>query len=105
MSTLTQGYALLLFIYGGVVLGVLYDAARLMRLFARKRITAHLSDALFTAAFGAVSMGAFYVTTGGALRLYGFCAMGLGMALQQWAFGRPICKLIVNREKSRRSRR
>lgn len=104
MSTLTQGYALLLFVYAGILLGVLYDAARLLRLTAKKRLTMHLSDGLFALAFGAVSMGAFYVTTGGALRLYGFACMALGMTLQQWAFGRPICKLIVNRTKSRRSR-
>ena len=104
MSTLTQGYALLLFAYAGIVLGVLYDVARLLRLTATRRITGHLTDGLFVLCAGVVSMAAFYAATGGALRLYGFACMALGAALEQWALGLPICKLIVNRRKSRRNR-
>lgn len=98
-GTLSQGYAAAAFLYAGCLLGLCYDAARIVRLLADQRIVTHLTDALFVAAFGVIVYIAFHLATCGAIRLYGVILLALGGALQQWAFGRPICKRIVKRRK------
>ncbi|MEG1524217.1 MAG: spore cortex biosynthesis protein YabQ [Clostridia bacterium] len=96
-NTLSQGYALLAFLYAGIVLGILYDVLRVFRLLCKSRFIAHLLDTLFGLLFGLVSMTVFYLVTGGALRVYGFFVMAAGASIQQWAFGWHICKMIVKR--------
>ncbi len=98
-STLSQGYAAAAFLYAGIVLGVCYDVARVLRLLAEKRLVTHLTDALFVAVFGIVGYAVFHVASYGVIRPYGLALLGLGAAVQQWAFGRPICKRIVKRRK------
>ena len=96
-DTLSDGYALLAFLYAGIVLGIVYDACRIVRLTARTRLPGTLSDIAFVLAFFALFGGALYLVTGLALRLYAFVVAALGAALQQFAFGRAICKRIVKR--------
>ena len=98
-STLSQGYAAAAFIYAGIVLGVCYDIVRIFRLLAEKRVVTHLTDALFIVSFSIVGYAVFHVAAYGVIRPYGLVLLGLGAAVQQWAFGRPICKRIVKRRK------
>ena len=98
-STLSQGYAALAFAYVGVVLGVFYDALRLLRLKLDCKAVTNAADALFVLALFTGCYAAFHLCTSGTVRLYGLCCILAGAALQQWAFGRAICKRIVKRRK------
>ena len=98
-STLSQWVAALTFAYAGIVLGCCYDVLRLARLLLDRRPITHVADAIFVAAFAAVAYAAFHICTSGVVRAYGMICMALGAALQQWAFGRVICKRIVKRGK------
>lgn len=98
-NTLSDGYALLAFLYAGILLGAVYDVCRIVRLTARRRIVRTLSDAVFTLSFFVLFGGTLYLVTGLALRLYAFVVAALGAMLQQFAFGRSICKRIVKRGK------
>lgn len=96
-TTQTQGYALLLFLYLGAALGIVYDVLRLLRLAFDRRAATAVLDAVFCIAF-LLGMGlAYFLVTGGAVRVYGILVTACGMLLQQWAFGLPICKRIVKR--------
>lgn len=99
-NTLLQGYAAAAFLYAGIVLGMCYDVTRILRLVINRRIVTHVTDGLFVLAFAAWAYTAFFLSTKGMIRLYGIVLMCVGAALQQWAFGRPICKRIVKRRKS-----
>ena len=98
-ETLTQGYALLVFLYAGIALGIIYDALRIIRLKFAGRIAGHLLDGVFVCALFLFLGIAFLLATGGELRLYGFLSAAFGAGLQQWAFGRWICKRIVKRRR------
>ncbi len=98
-NTLSDGYALLAFLYAGIALGVVYDICRIIRLTARRRFLRTLSDGAFVLAFFLLFGGTLYAVTGLSLRLYSFAVAGLGAALQQFAFGRGICKRIVKRKR------
>ena len=96
-TTQTQGIALLLFVYLGAALGVVYDALRLLRLVFDKRWVTAVLDTVFCIAFLLGMCFAYYPVTGGAVRIYGILVAACGFWLQQWAFGLPICKRIVKR--------
>lgn len=99
IDTLLQGYAAAAFFYAGIVLGICYDVLRLFRLIIDTRTATHVSDLLFILLFGAVTYAVFFLATSGVIRAYGLALLAAGAAVQQWAFGRPICKRIVNRRK------
>lgn len=95
--TLSDGYALLAFLYTGIVLGMAYDACRFVRLTAKRKAFRTLSDVAFTVAFLCIFGFAQYTVTGFRLRAYPYLVAALGAALQQFAFGAGICKRIVKR--------
>lgn len=98
-STLSQSYAALAFAYAGIVLGCCYDVLRLIRLLADRKTVTHLTDLLFVVLFAAIGYLTFHIGTHGVVRPYGLVCMALGAALQQWAFGRAVCKRIVTGRK------
>lgn len=69
-------------LYGGLLIGILYDAFRLLRLpFLKIRLAAGLFDALFYAAAGVIVALTLLLVNGGAPRVYLFLALALGAFL------------------------
>lgn len=87
-STLSQGYSLLIFLYGGIVLGIIWDALRFVRRRFRGAAVFIVCDLLFSAVFLAVTAITFFLATNGVLRLYGALCMALGMHIAHRTLGR-----------------
>lgn len=96
-NTLLNGYALLAFLYGGIVIGLLSDCFFFLRRIIRSRLMLHLTDALMALLSGGIAEAVFFLVTGGGLRLYGFLLLALGAWLQQKICRFRICKRIVKR--------
>ena len=99
-NTLLNGYALLAFLYAGIVAGLVHDLTGLLLSAIHRRLLGFLIDLMLVLALGVLTGGVFYLVTGGALRLYGLILMLLGAMLSRKVFGLPrlrICKRIVKR--------
>lgn len=69
-------------LYGGLVIGVLYDVFRLIRLpFSRVRLIVGILDALFYAAAGVVAALTLLYVNGGSPRIYLLGGLALGAFL------------------------
>ena len=100
-NTLLNGYAFLAFLYAGICGGILYDGFSLLREKLHRKAAGHLLDFLLVLCLGGLVWYVFFLVSGGALRLYGFCVILLGALLQRWVLRLPkwrICKRIVKRE-------
>ena len=90
-STLSQPYTFLIFLYGGIVTGILYDLCALLReLFSK--LNAHTAaDILFSILFFLTLTATFFYATACILRLFGFLTMLLGILLEQ----QTVSKLLL----------
>lgn len=77
-------------LYGGLVIGVLYDVFSLLRLPLRAKLAINLVDAFFYAAAGIVAALTLLYINGGAPRLYAF----LGLAFGAFIYRRFVSKLF-----------
>lgn len=68
-------------LYGGLLIGILYDLFRLLRLPFSGRFMTGLLDALFYAAAGVVAAAVLLYVNGGAPRVYLFIGLALGAFL------------------------
>jgi spore cortex biosynthesis protein YabQ len=95
--TLNQGYLFFFAVYGGAVIGLLYDVFRLIRLAVRrnKYVTAIL-DILFWLSAAA---GLFYlmlVSNDGRIRLFSFFGFALGCGIYFSGIS-PVVKFLCNK--------
>jgi len=81
-STLNQPYIFLATVYGGIVLGLIYDIYRGIRLlFKRKKAVTIIFDLLFALSALVLSAGVLYIVNSGDVRLYTFIGFILGFSL------------------------
>jgi len=81
-STLNQPYIFLATVYGGIVLGLLYDIYRGIRIaFKRKKAVTIFFDILFSLSALVITVGVLYIVNSGEFRFYTFVGFALGFAL------------------------
>ncbi len=98
-NTLVQPASFLIFMYGGVVLGLIGCVFTRLRARFPGRAFCGLCDALLALSFFIVCAACFLVGTRGVLRLYGFLGLALGLLLARSSFGAlPIP--LVGKKKS-----
>jgi len=101
-GTEAQPLIFLLTIYGGIALGVVFEAYRALRKAARKRrFIAPVYDTLFIAVMGALAVTVLYFTNMGELRLFTIVGFILGFALYLSGIS-PLVMLIIRRIRSRK---
>ncbi len=77
-TTLLQGYELMTFLYGGIVLGAAYELLDFLRRWLANRWFQHACDFLFVIAFGFTIAASFYIANGGEFRAFGALGMLAG---------------------------
>jgi spore cortex biosynthesis protein YabQ len=81
-ATLNQPYIFLTTVYSGLLLGLLYDIYRGIRIMMnRKKWITILSDCLFALCCLIVVTGVLYIVNSGNVRLYTFIGFSLGFSL------------------------
>jgi len=95
-STLQESYILLVTIYGGILIGFMYDLYRIFRrIFQPKKIATMIQDLIF---WGVISIVAFYVlifSNQGAIRFYNFLGFMLGSAFYQMLLSKLVIKSLT----------
>ncbi|MEG1548118.1 MAG: spore cortex biosynthesis protein YabQ [Clostridia bacterium] len=89
-NTLSELPVFLGAVYGGIIIGILFDLFRLLHLPVRARWLHTVIDVLFYAASGAAASLMLLRLNGGAPRLYIF----IGFAIGIFAYQRTISALI-----------
>lgn len=107
-GVMTEGAAAICAFYCGVVLGILYDLFRLLRLPFSSSWAAGIIDALYYAAALMVTWGFMLYINCGTLRIYIFVFIGLGLLLYTCCARRfigEIAKLIKGKFTKKELRR
>lgn len=95
-STLQESYILLATVYGGILIGFMYDLYRIFRgLFKPKKIATMIQDLIF---WCIISIVAFYVlifSNEGAIRFYNFLGFVLGSVFYQMLLSKLIIKGLI----------
>ena len=95
-STLQESYILLATIYGGILIGFMYDLYRIFRgLFRPKKLATMIQDLIF---WCIISIVAFYVlifSNQGAIRFYNFLGFILGSVFYQGLLSKLVIKSLV----------
>lgn len=95
-SILQESYILLATIYGGILLGFMYDLYRIFRgLFRPKKMATMIQDLIF---WCIISIVAFYVlifSNQGAIRFYNFLGFILGSIFYQGLLSKLVIKSLV----------
>lgn len=95
-STLQETYILLATIYGGILIGFMYDLYRIFRaLFNPKKIATMIQDLIF---WGFIFFLAFYViifSNQGAIRFYNFLGFILGAVFYHITLSKPAIKGLM----------
>ena len=89
-STLLQPYELSAFLYGGFLLGLLWEESRLLRQLFPHRYFVHGIDLLFTCLGAAVIAITFYWANGGEFRLFGGLFLAFGALLVHGSLGQLL---------------
>lgn len=81
-STLNQPYIFLATVYGGIILGLIYDIYRGIRaMFKNKKAITIIFDLLFILSALIISVGVLYIVNSGEIRFYTFIGFVLGFSL------------------------
>lgn len=95
-STLQESYILLATIYGGILIGFMYDLYRIFRLlFNPKKLATMIQDLIF---WGFIFVVAFYViifSNQGAIRFYNFLGFILGAVFYHSILSKPVIKGLM----------
>ncbi|HWS29364.1 MAG TPA: spore cortex biosynthesis protein YabQ [Clostridia bacterium] len=84
-------------LYGGLVIGILYDVFRLLRLpFHKHRLVTGFIDALFYAVAGVIAALTLLYVNGGAPRVYLFAGLALGAFVYIRFVGRLFNSLLIS---------
>lgn len=92
-TTLLQGYELMAFLYGGIVLGAAYELSAFLRRCLANRWFQHACDFLFVVAFGIVLAASFYIANGGEFRSFGVLGMLAGFFAVRITLGHALRRL------------
>lgn len=91
--TLNQLYQGMVFLYGGLAAGILYELLAIIRRRCAGRAPETVCDALYAILATFATAVCFLFATGGVLRLYGFLILALGWLLARWAF-QPLIHVL-----------
>jgi spore cortex biosynthesis protein YabQ len=84
-------------LYGGLVIGILYDLFRLLRLpFHKHRLVTGVIDALFYASAGVIAALTLLYVNSGAPRVYLFAGLALGAFVYIRFVGRLFNSLLTS---------
>lgn len=89
-STLSQPYTFLIFLYGGIATGLLYDACAVLRFLLQKLRAGVAADLLFALGLLVALLITFFYATSGIPRLYGFGTMLLGFYIERATISRLL---------------
>ncbi|WP_243427875.1 spore cortex biosynthesis protein YabQ [Alkaliphilus hydrothermalis] len=95
-SVYHETYVLLGTIYGGILIGFIYDLYKVFRgVFSPKKLATNLQDILF---WSIITMVAFYVlifTNQGQLRFYNFLGFIIGVLVYYYLLSKTIIRTLV----------
>ncbi len=91
-----EAYILLATIYGGILIGFIFDLYKVVRgIFHPKKFATNLQDIIF---WTIITLVAFYIlifSNHGDLRFYNFLGFMLGVGLYQYLLSKPIVKTLL----------
>ncbi|HOV69187.1 MAG TPA: spore cortex biosynthesis protein YabQ [Clostridia bacterium] len=97
LDTGAQGYEFLSAVYAGIVLGLIYEACRIVRRIVNSAVVSAIMDTLFWIAAGVWVFGAFYLINGARLRMYLILGIFVGLLLHFYSTGiiiNYICNIV-----------
>lgn len=86
-NTLLQPAAFLTMLYGGVIIGIIYDVLRLFRQIGKHTFICVICDGIFVILATLVTACTLLFATGGIIRPYLIAGLLVGCFLEQWSFG------------------
>lgn len=86
-NTLLQPAAFLAMLYGGVIIGIIYDVLRFFRQIGRRPFVCVVCDGLFVILATLVTACTLLFATGGTIRPYLIVGLLAGCFLEQWSLG------------------
>lgn len=89
-STLLQKYEFSAFLYGGLVLGLLFELFSRLNAWMPNRFFTHALDVLAVLLSGIDIAATFYIANGGEFRLFGALAMAAGATLVHGSVGKLL---------------
>lgn len=95
-SIYTEAYILLATLYGGILIGFIYDLYRIFRsLFHPKKLATYIQDTLFWGIITVVSLYVLLISNQGQLRFYNFLGFILGILLYYYLLSKAVIKALV----------
>ena len=83
---------LLMLLYCGIVIGIVYDILGILR---KNKILLIVADIIFCIISLAICAAGFLIASEGNIRFYHILGLVLGFVLERWGIG-PILKLIID---------
>ncbi|MCT4620710.1 MAG: spore cortex biosynthesis protein YabQ [Marinisporobacter sp.] len=92
-----QAYVFLATLYGGILIGFIYDLYRILRcIFKPKKIATIIEDLIFWIVIGIASVWVLLFSNDGKLRFYTFLGFAIGAILYNRILSRFVIKGIVS---------
>lgn len=96
MSTVNQAYIFLATVYGGLLIGFLYDVNRMLRkIFRYQKVITGILDLLFWLTTCFSSFAVLYYANDGQLRFYTFIGFALGIMLYLLAWSPLVMGIFM----------
>ena len=96
VDTSNQAYIFLATVYGGMLLGIVYDLYRAFRMIIKPgRWFVAILDLSFWVLAVFISFSMLFKINGGEIRFYTFIGLGMGWALYSLIIGGMLVKLLV----------
>ena len=96
MTASNQAYIFLTTVYGGMLLGIVYDLYRAFRMIIKPgRWFVAILDLSFWVLAVFISFSMLFKINGGEIRFYTFIGLGMGWALYSLIIGGMLVKLLV----------
>ena len=95
-ETINQSFLFFIFIFNGVVIGIVFDIFRILRKsFKTSNIITYMEDVLFWIITGIILIYSIFVFNNGEIRGYMFAALILGILLYMLTISRYVIKVSV----------
>jgi len=88
----------LVFIYAGLLIGVVFHILQVLHLIVHHRILAGISDLLFAILAGSIYMYASVLSNGGCIRIYPLILLVIGFLLEQSCVNPLFLRFIHRKE-------
>lgn len=93
-NTLLQPAAFLAMLYGGAVIGMVYDILRFLRIVCKARIAQVICDGVFALLATLMTACTLLYASGGAIRPYLAAGLAAGFIIEQWSFSYLVYHLF-----------